>query len=147
MGQRPVLVMDEAGNTGENLLDVAQPVYALAGIRVEPEAASRAVNAALNRTQMSELKFSRLRTSNPGRSTILSLLRDLYLTSDEAAVTVVHKPWIEAPRLCAPALVDWPPQLTRRCLRRLVFLGCRLGFASVKTAQLIGDRRLVSSAF
>jgi len=30
--------MDEAGNTGENLLDAAQPIYALAAVRVDKDA-------------------------------------------------------------------------------------------------------------
>lgn len=83
--------MDEAGNTGENLLDPQQPIFALAATRLTSSDAEQAVQAALSRTQMSELKFGRLRSSNPGRRNILALLQDLSLTPQTAAVSVVHK--------------------------------------------------------
>jgi len=91
--------MDESGNTGENLLDVAQPVYALAAVRGDLDDISAAVTTALSRTQMAELKFNRLRTSNPGRRNILKLLGDIDLTGYRAAVSVVHKPWMLAAKL------------------------------------------------
>ncbi len=97
----PVVVMDEAGHTGENLLDLHQPVYALAALRLDVATAERAVSDALGRTQTSttELKFSSLRRSNVGRRNILSLLRDVKLTADDAAIIVVHKPWMVAAKL------------------------------------------------
>lgn len=91
--------MDEAGNTGENLLDVDQPVYALAAIRLDEADVELAMAAALARTQMPELRFKKLRTSNPGRRNILTLLRDIKLTPDRAVVAVTHKPWMLAAKL------------------------------------------------
>jgi hypothetical protein len=91
--------MDEAGSTGENLLDAEQPVYALAGVRVAEPEAEAAVRAALGRTQMSELKFSRLRTSGAGRRNVLTFLQDLDLGDRTAAVSVVHKPHMAALKL------------------------------------------------
>jgi hypothetical protein len=90
--------MDEAGNTGENLLDAAQPIYALAGVRVDDEA-HRAITAALARTQLTELKFQRLRTSGVGRRNILKLLDEVELRPGTAAVMVAHKPWMFAAKL------------------------------------------------
>jgi hypothetical protein len=90
--------MDEAGNTGENLLDAAQPIYALAAVRVDDEA-RRAITAALARTQMTELKFQRLRTSSAGRRIILKLLDEVELRPGAAAVMVAHKPWMLAAKL------------------------------------------------
>jgi hypothetical protein len=95
------VVMDEAGHTGENLLDPLQPVYALAAFRVDAVTAEAAVAAALGRAQKSttELKFSSLRKSNVGRRNVLTLLDDLELTASTAAVIVVHKPWMAAAKL------------------------------------------------
>ncbi len=90
--------MDEAGNTGENLLDATQPVYALAAIRVDTQAHA-AITAALARTQMPELKFQRLRSSSAGRRIILELLNEVEPRPDNAAVMVVHKPWMLAAKL------------------------------------------------
>jgi hypothetical protein len=90
--------MDEAGNTGENLLDAAQAIYALAAVRVNAEA-RQAITAALGRTQMTELKFQRLRASSAGRRNILQLLDEVELRPETAAIMVVHKPWMLAAKL------------------------------------------------
>lgn len=97
--RRLTVAMDEAGNTGENLLDRQQPVYALAAVRVPQEDAAQTVAAALSRTQMSELKFSRLARSGPGRRNLLQLIAELNLTPNTAAVAVVHKPSMVAFKL------------------------------------------------
>ena len=94
-----IIAMDEAGNTGENLLDRDQPVFALAAVHMPEERAQELVDAALSRTQMSELKFSRLRTSNPGRRNILTLLQDAGFTRESAATAAAHKPWMLAAKL------------------------------------------------
>jgi len=97
----PVVVMDEAGHTGENLLDPDQPVYALAAVRLDLATAEAAVTDALGRAQKSttELKFSSLRKSNVGRKNVITLLDDVKLTADDAAIIVVHKPWMLAGKL------------------------------------------------
>lgn len=96
-----VVVMDEAGHTGENLLDADQPVYALAAIRLDEPIAGAAVAKALGRAQKTttELKFSSLRRSNVGRKNILALLDDVKLTPDDGAIIVLHKPWMVAAKL------------------------------------------------
>ncbi len=101
MSARPIIAMDEAGNTGENLLDSQQPVYALAAVCIPQADAAKAVSAALSRTQMAELKFSRLASSGRGRRNLLQLIDDLALTPETAAVAVAHKP-----RMMALKLVD-----------------------------------------
>jgi hypothetical protein len=97
----PVVVMDEAGHTGENLLDRDQPVYTLAALRMDVAAADSAVTDAMGRTQerTTELKFRSLRRSNVGRKNILTLLDDVKLTAEDAAIIVVHKPWMVAAKL------------------------------------------------
>jgi hypothetical protein len=93
--------MDEAGQTGENLLDAVQPVYALAGIRIEVAKAEAAVRAAVARAPKgtSELKFGSLRRSSAGRRNVLALLDDVKLASDDAAIVVLHKPWMVAAKM------------------------------------------------
>jgi hypothetical protein len=96
---RPIVSMDESGNTGENLLDSVQPVFALAGVSLEEDAAEHVIRAALNHTQMTELKFAALRRSAPGRRNILSVIDDVALTVENVAVAVAHKPWMLAAKL------------------------------------------------
>jgi hypothetical protein len=91
--------MDEAGNTGENLLDADQPVYSLVAVDIDRESAESATSAALGRTQMSELKFAQLRRSGGGRRNIVQLLDDLGLREDQAAAFVADKAWMLAAKL------------------------------------------------
>lgn len=117
----PVVVMDEAGHTGENLLDIDQPVYALAAIRIDRSTAEAAVTAALSRAQTTtELKFSKLRKSNVGRKNVLTLLQDVGLTGDAAAVIVLHKPWMVAAKL-VDELVE--PRMLARGLQPAWYAG------------------------
>jgi hypothetical protein len=97
----PAVVMDEAGHSGENLLDRAQPVYALAALQIDPDVAEAAVNRALSRAQKTtiELKFSSLRRSSPGRRNLLQFLDELSLHSVESAIVVVDKSWTVAAKL------------------------------------------------
>ena len=93
--------MDEAGHTGQNLLDSDQPIYALAALRMDEAEAEAAVSAALGRapSTMTELKFSVLRRSTQGRRNLLTLLQDVGLTPDGAAVIVMHKRFMVATKL------------------------------------------------
>jgi hypothetical protein len=95
----PQIAMDEAGNSGENLLDRSQPVHALVGVNVDLATAEPAISAALNRTQMGELKFAQLRRSGRGRRNILALLDHLKLVENQAAAYVTDKEWMLAAKL------------------------------------------------
>lgn len=97
--ERTAVVMDEAGNTGENLLDPQQPIFALGAVHIPEERAQELVDAALHHTKMLELKFGALRRSNGGRRNILALLRDAELTTEVAAAAAAHKPWMVAAKL------------------------------------------------
>jgi len=54
-----IITMDEAGNTGENLLDRDQPVFALAAVHMSAERAQALVDAALSRTQSTTGSFKK----------------------------------------------------------------------------------------
>ena len=93
----PIVAFDESGNTGENLLDRAQPLYCLASVHLELDQASRL--AATNSGQGQELRFARLRRSDSGRQRILTVLRARCITSESARITPVHKPFMVAAKL------------------------------------------------
>ena len=82
---------------------------------------------------MSELKFSRLRTSNPGRRNVLTLLKDLALTPETAAVSVVHKR-----HMVALKLVD--ELVEPRMLQRGVQLAWYASGAARRMANTLAER-------
>ena len=72
--------LDEAGNTGLNFLDPAQPTYVLGGwiVRADQiEAASTAVTAVSQESGSPDLKGSRMMHSVAGRQRVERLVRDL----------------------------------------------------------------------
>jgi hypothetical protein len=114
--------MDEAGHTGENLLDSDQPVYALAAVQMDEATARAAVSDALSRAPatMTELKFSVLRRSGAGRRNLLTLLHDLGLTPEDAAIIVMHKPFMVATKLI-DELVE--PRMLAKGLQPVFYAG------------------------
>jgi hypothetical protein len=90
MMKRPVVAIDESGNTGSDLLSLEQPVFALAstGISVA-EAASLVAHIRTPQTQ--EIKFSRLKKTPAGRRRILEFLSTPNLPIAGIKVTLFHK--------------------------------------------------------
>ncbi|MCU1400761.1 MAG: hypothetical protein JWN62_3870, partial [Acidimicrobiales bacterium] len=76
----PVISIDESGNTGQNLLDPEQPVFALGSVAMSDEACQSIIGA-----RAAEMHFSRLRRSAAGRRRVLEVLGAL----DPAAAKVV----------------------------------------------------------
>jgi Protein of unknown function (DUF3800) len=68
---------DEAGFTGDNLLDSAQEVFVFAGVEMEPQRAQEVVDRTIRdfRLQGTELKGSRMLKSEQGRRAITSVLK------------------------------------------------------------------------
>ena len=64
-----VVAFDESGNSGANLLDPEQPVFALASLRVSDDLAAEILCDTAK-----ELKFNRLRRSADGRQKVLRIL-------------------------------------------------------------------------
>lgn len=71
----PLVAFDETGNTGQHLLDPAQPVFVLASVHVD-DATAEQLASTLRSTQMPEAKFITLKGSSPGRKRILEFLRE-----------------------------------------------------------------------
>lgn len=82
------MAFDEAGNTGDNLLDEKQPIFTLASVDIEADAA-----AALLPDDARELHFKTARKSARGRAAILRVLGSDALTPDSVRAQVVHKPF------------------------------------------------------
>ncbi|MGI8414566.1 MAG: hypothetical protein ACR2QA_19170 [Solirubrobacteraceae bacterium] len=93
-----VIIMDESGNTGENLLDANQPIYVLAAVRHDLPGLEAAVADAQARAGFAELKFSALRAAPEGRDIATCLLSGLPL-AEGAAIIVADKPWMLAAKL------------------------------------------------
>jgi hypothetical protein len=104
------VAFDESGNSGENLLDRAQPVYTLASVaRPESEVAA-AVTTLIEESGFVELKFSEMRGNEEGRSLISTVFDSGLLDPMSARVVPVDKDWMVAGKM-----VDllWEPQTQR----------------------------------
>lgn len=88
----PIIAFDEAGNTGQNLLDPAQPVFTLASVLLSPEEA-RAVLAPSN-ARGDEAHFARLRRSAPGRQALVAILNHHLICDALVKVSIIHKPFM-----------------------------------------------------
>lgn len=86
MSALPLVAFDEAGNSGGNLLDKEQPVFALASVHLsEDEAHSLAA------TVDKELKFASLKRSADGRKRILKILDSEVLQPERFFISIYHK--------------------------------------------------------
>src|ERR1041385_8659193 len=85
-----LVAFDEAGNTGQNLLDPDQPVFVGCSVRISNEAAQEVV-AGLRDGALGEAKFSRLRSSRRGRRRILQMLSHPAITPENVRMSVYHK--------------------------------------------------------
>lgn len=83
------IAFDESGNTGANLLDPAQPVFALASVNVTREEATDLVRA--GSVTSDEMHFVNLRRSARGRSRILEALNSHVLAPERCRLSGYHK--------------------------------------------------------
>jgi hypothetical protein len=84
------IALDEAGNTGADLLNPQQPTFALASVSLSRDEAGEVLQD-LRTDQTKELKFSRLKTSESGRRRVIRFLSSPELTGDNSKVSFVHK--------------------------------------------------------
>jgi len=77
VGGTVAVFCDEAGFTGNNLLDSEQEVFALAGVAIDPGRAKEVVDRTVRdfKLQGSELKGSRMLKTDSGRQAITYVLR------------------------------------------------------------------------
>ena len=81
-----IIAFDEAGNTGEDLLNLDQPVFSLASVWLSRETAS-----ALAFCQGKEVHFRTARRSPGGRNAIVRVLTDPALSSETVRTVAFHK--------------------------------------------------------
>lgn len=82
------IAFDEAGNTGQDLLQCEQPVFALASVCLEVDVAAQ-----LAAFRGNELHFKSARRSEHGRRAILRVLSDPSLSQETVRAVVAHKPF------------------------------------------------------
>jgi len=90
---------DESGNTGQDLLNLADPVFTLCSCRLHPKQEAQAL-AHFASYQGPELKFTRLRKGDKGRQAILAFLEAPEVTASSFAAFVTHKPFMIVTKYC-----------------------------------------------
>ncbi|TGL59506.1 DUF3800 domain-containing protein [Leptospira sarikeiensis] len=87
------VAFDEAGNTGQNLIDLSQPVFALASVHMtEYQIASIRKSAKLLPNE--EFHFVRFARNRQGQERILNMLRNNNISRKTCAITVFHKQYM-----------------------------------------------------
>lgn len=94
----PEVAFDEAGNTGANLLDSAQPCFALASVHLSDQEASTILEPVMGRGA-SEAHFAALKRRQAGRQGILKVLASPLLTEKRAKIELTHKPYMVVTKL------------------------------------------------
>ena len=88
------LYFDEAGYTGRNLVDPAQPVFVVASTNLTNEEAGTVVAECFSRLPDTELKHSRLCRSRRGRREILEFLHGIHQPPSRFTIGVAHKEYV-----------------------------------------------------
>jgi hypothetical protein len=87
-----LVALDESGNTGQNLLDADQPIFALCSIHVSESKARDIVDR--HRGEHEELKFSTLRRSREGQSVVEAVIDEDAITPNTVFLSLALKPWM-----------------------------------------------------
>lgn len=95
------IFIDESGNSGADIYDVSQPIYATAAVWVDDTAHADVVSLvedvkARERIQLPELKGARLIKSSPGRRALTGLVEGCLDIGVEISLAVQHKAFMAA---------------------------------------------------
>jgi hypothetical protein len=93
------IFFDECGNTGQNLIDKADPIFVLASCSFERDEEKELLSHFRN-FNGPELKFSRLRKSPAGQRAVLDFLNSARVTSETVATVIFHKPFMVVTKYC-----------------------------------------------
>jgi len=85
------VAFDEAGNTGQNLLDPDQEIFVLSSVCLSDSDASSILGLA---GRQGELHFRNLKRSAAGRRAIVDVLRSPLLTRETLKIAILHKPFM-----------------------------------------------------
>ena len=104
----PRIYFDEAGNTGDNLLDSSQPVYCLLSMSLTDHEATSLLG--LIDTKANERHFKNLKKRKKGQLQILQIINDPILSPQSVKFVVAHKEYSVVAhiidRLVEPVLYD-----------------------------------------
>lgn len=90
MPTSPVIALDEAGNTGQDLMTRDQPIFVLASVNL-PDAIAVDLTTAATMPGAREVHFKRMRRTVWGRRLILELLRSPSINEDTTRAVRYHK--------------------------------------------------------
>lgn len=90
---------DESGNTGQNLIDEADPIFVLGSCSFQVDEEEEVLSH-FKQFKGPELKFSRLRKTAAGQKAVLAFLASAQVTSTTAAAFVIHKPFMVVTKYC-----------------------------------------------
>lgn len=85
--------MDESGNTGLDLLNADQPLFALASTSVTDDRAWELLEPLLRQNQ-GEVKYSRLKRTASGRKALLELFGSSYFNDESFSVQLAEKKFV-----------------------------------------------------
>jgi len=105
----PQIAFDESGNTGADLMNDEQPVFALASTSLSLEEVTPLL-APLKGRQAAEVKFARLKRSASGQQRLTSALASSQLNAENVVRTLVHKRFMVVAKM-VDLLIE--PQLHR----------------------------------
>jgi hypothetical protein len=90
---------DESGNTGQNLIDEADPIFVLGSCSFQVDEEEEVLSH-FQQFKGPELKFSRLRKTAAGQKAVLAFLASAQITSTTVAAFVIHKPFMVVTKYC-----------------------------------------------
>lgn len=91
--KKPMVAFDEAGYTGQNLLDDSQPVFVLASVNFGDEEARELIRMLTLETR-EEFHFIKFRKSSAGRKRILKCLDSELVSCERVRLSVFHKKYM-----------------------------------------------------
>lgn len=91
--QKPVVAFDESGNTGQNLLDPAQPVFVLASVSFTDDETHELMEI-LAPKKGQEVHFLRFIKSDSGKSRMLKFCQSGLISQDKIMTSVFHKTYM-----------------------------------------------------
>jgi hypothetical protein len=95
----PRVYFDESGNTGEDLINRADPVFTLSSCSFSSEQEAELLH--IFRTyQGRELKYATLRRSVPGRRSVIEFLKHPHVSSGTVALMPIHKDFMIVTKYC-----------------------------------------------
>lgn len=91
--RNPVVAFDEAGNTGQDLLNKDQPIFTLASVHFSDEEATELIRI-LSSPQTQEAKFSILKRWPSNQQRVIDFLNSKLIEPEKVKITPFHKGFV-----------------------------------------------------